>query len=308
MGLTALDGQAVAHKVVEEADLVLAVATKLAGWDTVWEHPNLFNANRQAFIQIAIEARNVGWTFPVEEALAGDAKLVLRQLIEACRPLVAGREADNARRIEELQEKKRSLNYYEDPLMHEDSSPVLPQRMVRLIQENIDPSTIVLMDGGQNRQWMGHLFMAQREKTMFVPFGVGAVGWSMPATLGMKLVHRSRPVMAVMGDLGIGMSVHCIATAMQEDLPVVWMVLNNGGLNGLRQSQGDGVIASEFPAELDYGSVARGFGAFGVRIDDSRDLPGAVRDAFASGKPASIDVIVDKSQTTNYFQYSKPAY
>ena len=54
--------------------------------------------------------------------------------------------------------------------------------------------------------------------------------------------------------------------------------------------------------------MARGFGAFGVRVDDSRDLPGAVRDAFASGKPAVIDVIVDKSQTTNYFQYSKPAY
>ncbi|MCE2465495.1 MAG: hypothetical protein J4G01_05375, partial [Dehalococcoidia bacterium] len=92
-----------------------------------------------------------------------------------------------------------------------------------------------------------------------------------------------------------------ISTALQYDLPIICVVYNDSALGMVRHHQGDRLIASEF-VEADHGAIARGFGAFGAQVSDSRELPRVLREAQASGLPAVIDVIIDRGPTPDDFR------
>ena len=120
------------------------------------------------------------------------------------------------------------------------------------------------------------------------------MGWGLPASLALKLVYPERPVVCVTGDGGYMMTVNALSTAMQYQLQIVCVVFNDNALGMVRHHQAEGRrIASEF-IETDNAAVARGFGAFGVQVKDSRDLPDAIHQAQASGLPAVIDVVIDR--------------
>jgi thiamine pyrophosphate-dependent acetolactate synthase large subunit-like protein len=161
------------------------------------------------------------------------------------------------------------------------------------MQETLDPATLFALDAGNNRVWMAHFYKSQQERTFFSPGGTAGMGWSLPAALALKLAHPEKPVVGVTGDGGFMMSVHAINTALQYDLPVVYVVLNDSALGMVRGHQGDRLIASEF-IETDHGAVSRGMGGYGVKVRDSKELPDALREAIASGKPAVVDVVIDR--------------
>ena len=276
-----------------ESDVVLVVGAKLSPQDTVGEHPSVFDPKRQTILQIDIDPHNAGWTFPVEMGLIGDAREILAQMIEESKEVLALDPVDTKTRTSELQHKKQAMGYYEDPAVRSTSSPVMPQRLVRTLQETLDPSTLVALDAGNNRVWMSHFYQAQQPKTFFCPGGTAGMGWSLPAALALKLAHPDRPVVGVTGDGGFMMSVHAISTALQYDLPVVWVVMNDSALGMVRHHQEGRFIASEF-IETDHGAVARGMGAYGVQVKDPGELPDALRGAIASGRPAVVDVVIDR--------------
>ena len=291
VGMVGIYGQRAAATAVGEADVVIVVGAKLSPQDTVRERPNVFDPLRQHIVQIDIDPRNTGWTFPVEIGLVGDAKAVLNQLVEASQPVADATVAQE--RTGALQRQKSSLNYFEDPELLRDSSPVLPQRLVRIMQETLDPSTLFALDAGNNRTWMAHFYKSQQPGTFFCPGGTAGMGWALPAAVALKLARPDCPVVGVTGDGGFMMSVHAISTAVQYQLPVIWVVLNDGALGMVRHHQVGREISSSF-AETDHGAVARGMGAWGVQVNDSRAFAQALRDAAASGQPAVIDVIIDR--------------
>ena len=293
LGMVGVFGQNAANQVVGEADLVLIVGAKLSTQDTVGENPGVFDPKRQTIIQIDIEERNAGWTFPIDIGLIGDAREILGQIIDASGKALAQSPVDTSARVTALQEKKRGAAYYADLELTQESSPVLPQRLVRAIQESVDPSAMFTLDAGNNRVWMCHLYQSQQSNTFFCPGGLAGMGWSLPAALGIKLANPNRTVIGVTGDGGFMMSVHAINTALQYDLPVVYIVMNDSGLGMVRHHQSDRLIASEF-IQVDHGQMARGMGAYGVQVTDSRDLPDAIREAVASGKAAVVDVVIDQ--------------
>ncbi|MEE9198426.1 MAG: thiamine pyrophosphate-binding protein, partial [Dehalococcoidia bacterium] len=246
VGMVGVFGQDVANATVKESDLVLVVGAKLTAQETVGESPSLIDPKRQTIIQIDIDPRNAGWTFPVDIGLIGDARRVLNQLVEASKQVLAEAPAGPQARVQELQERKRALAYYQDPASDSNSSPLMPQRLVRLLQETLDPSTLITLDAGNNRAWMCRFYQVQQEGVFFAPGGMAGMGWSMPAALALKLVHPDRPVVGVTGDGGFMMSVHAISTALQYQLPVVYVVMNDSALGMVRHHQGDRTIASEF--------------------------------------------------------------
>ena len=133
------------------------------------------------------------------------------------------------------------------------------------------------------------------------------MGWALPAAVGLKLVYRDRPVAAVAGDGGFMMTVNALSTALQYDLPILCFVFNDNSLGMVRQHQpADRLIASEF-VPTDNAAVARGIGAFGIQVSDSRDLAGAIREAQASGLPAVIDVMVDRGPSPDDWRADGPS-
>ena len=294
LGMAGVYGQEAANRAVGDADTVLVVGAKLSPQDTVREQPSVFDPHRQRIIQIDIDDRNAGWTFPIELGLIGDAGSILSQLVDASQD-VAPASADNRKEwLDGLPNRKESTSFYDDPAMHLDSSPVTPQRLVALLRENLDDSTLFTLDAGNNRTWMAHFYQAPRANTFFAPGGTAGMGWGLPAAVALKIVFPDRPVVSVTGDGGFMMTVSALSTAMQYNLPIICVVFNDGSLGMVRHHQAEGRrIASEF-VETDNAAVARGFGCFGVQVSDSRDLPEAIRQAQASGLPSVIDVIIDK--------------
>ncbi len=294
LGMAGVYGQEAANRAVGDADTVLVIGAKLSPQDTVREQPSVFDPHRQRIIQIDIDDRNAGWTFPIELGLIGDAGSILSQLVEASQD-VAPASADNRKEwLDGLPNRKESTSFYDDPAMHLDSSPVTPQRLVALLRENLDDSTLFTLDAGNNRTWMAHFYQAPRANTFFAPGGTAGMGWGLPAAVALKIVYTDRPVVSVTGDGGFMMTVSALSTAMQYNLPIICVVFNDGSLGMVRHHQAEGRrIASEF-VETDNAAVARGFGCFGVQVSDSRDLPEAIRQAQASGLPSVIDVIIDK--------------
>ena len=292
LGMVGTYGQETANRVGGDSDTILVAGALLRSQETVGERPDIFDPNKQRIIQIDIDERNAGWSFPVELGLIGDAKVILEQMVEASN--VAS--LDNSKRqpwADSMPSRREAGGYHDQPEMHEESSPVKPQRLIAQLQATMDPSTIYTLDAGNNRTWMAHLYRAQTANTFYSPGGTAGMGWALPAAVGLKLVYPDQPVVAVTGDGGYMMVVNAISTAVQYELPIICVVFNNNTLGMVNDHQPEGhKIASEFHP-TNNATVAEGMGAWGVQVNDSKDIPDALRAAQASGKPAVIDVIVD---------------
>jgi acetolactate synthase I/II/III large subunit len=290
LGMMGTYGRAVANDTVRDADVVLVVGAKLTGSDRAGGR--LVDSARQTVVQVDVEPRHVGWSVPVDVPLVGDARVVLRQLVTACR--ARGPERDRAERtVASLAERRATDPLSNDDAVWEESSPVMPQRLVRLLQENLDPMSNVTLDAGFNRVWMCLFFETQKPWSLFAPGGLAGMGWALPGALGVKLARPDEPSVAVAGDGGFMMAISALATAVEHDIPVVCVVMNDAGLGMVRHHQGGREVASNF-GSIDHAAIARGFGADGVRVDDSRDLPAAIKDAQAANRPTVIDVVVNR--------------
>jgi acetolactate synthase-1/2/3 large subunit len=298
VGMAGIFGQSVANDVIGDADVVLVVGARLTPADTLREAPTMFNPERQKIIQIDIDSRNAGWTFPLEVGLIGDARGILKQLLDESQQSTFGGKIDVAARTRFIQARKKKHGYFDDDALLSDDQPILPQRLVKVLRDTLEPDGIVSVDAGNNRVWMCHYFQTQATKTFFAPGGLAGMGWAMPAALALKLVHPNRQVVGVTGDGGFMMSVSAIQTAIQYKLPVVYVVMNDSALGMVRMAQGDRPMASEF-GEVDHGAIARGFGAFGVQVQDPKDLPGALEEALNYDGPAVVDVVISKAASIN---------
>lgn len=294
VGMVGTYGQDVANRVVGDADTVIVVGALLRSQETVRERPDIFDPRRQRVVQIDIDERNAGWSFPVEIGLVGDAGSILGQLNAASGEAAQAYPARRSEWTNSISTRKSSMSFYDDPEMHRDTSPVTPQRLVSILNETSDPSTVYALDAGNNRTWMAHLYKAQQAGTFYCPGGTAGMGWALPAAVALKLAYPDRPVTAVTGDGGYMMTVNALSTAMQYDLPITCVVFNDNALGMVLDHQPRGQeIASEF-YPTDNAAIARGFGAFGIHVEDSRDLPDALREAQASGLPAVVDVAIDR--------------
>jgi acetolactate synthase-1/2/3 large subunit len=284
-------GLGAAHEEVGSADLILAVGTKLSPTDTANESPRLLDPTRQRFIQIEIEPRNAAWTFPVDHVLLGDAKEVLLQLAAAAN--VSDVVTSNGRsRVEEAHRRHGSYRWAES---FSDEVPITPQRAIRELQESLPRDAVITCDAGENRIFMSHYFRTSDGATFLQPASIGCMGYALPAALSAKVIHADRTCVAVCGDGGFGISINGLLTAVEENIPIVVVVLNNAALGWVIHAQGDERIASKF-GEFDYSAIAKQMGCFAVRVQTADEFGPALERAIESDKPSVIEVVTSLDQ------------
>jgi acetolactate synthase-1/2/3 large subunit len=282
-----------ANAVVAEADVVLAVGTKLGPTDTANENPSLLDPERQTFIQVDIEPRHAAWSFPTEHALIGDASEVLRQLAETLARL--GQPAPNGR-VSQVGEAHRRYASFDVPESESDETPILPHRVIKELHRALPDDAIVTCDAGENRLFMLHHFQTKAGMEYLQPAGVGGMGYAIPAALAARLVHPTRTAVAVCGDGGFSIAMNGLLTAIEEQIPIVVVVFDNSMLGWVRHGQGERPIASGF-GKFDYAAIARAMGCFGIRVETPADLPGAFEQALRAGRPAVVDVVTSSRIT-----------
>jgi acetolactate synthase-1/2/3 large subunit len=294
-------GLALANDMVGAADTILVVGCRLKPQETCFEHPQMFDPNRQKIVQIDIEPRNASWTMPAEVALIGDAAETLGLLHERLRGRIDAAAAAARRR--NFIALKRARGYFTGPMMTSDRLPIPPQRLVSEVQKAVPDEAIVCSDAGNNRHWMNHFFQTRRAGSYFGTGGLGGVSWSLPGTLCAKLVEPGRPAIGVCSDGGVAMQIHVLLTALQYGLAPIYVVMNNSRLGMTSESMGNRAVGNEFP-DTDYAAIARAFGAFGERVERAGDIGPAIRAAIAGDGPAVIDVVIDKTESMREAVYS----
>ncbi len=287
-------GTSLSNAVIGAADVVLVVGSKLGVTDTAYANPKLLDPRRQTLIQIDIEPKNVSWTIPAEVALTGDAKTVLTQLIAALNGQVTKEKREAARtRIHAARQQHGFFNAVEFASL---ATPILPQRVIKELQNAVANDAIICCDAGENRIFMTHYYQTKGPNTFLQPAGIGGMGYALPAALAAKLIYPQRQVIAVSGDGGFGIAMNGLMTAIEENIPVVNIVFNNQALGWVKHGQGERNIACDFAA-FDHANIARAMGCHGIRVEDPRQLAPALQEALTCDKPTVVDVRTSLNET-----------
>jgi acetolactate synthase-1/2/3 large subunit len=281
-------GLGAANAVVSDADCVVAIGTKLGPTDTAFENPELLDPERQAFVQVDVEPANASWTFPSAATLIGDARAVLADLIERWD---GGADEDVAGRVADAH---RSHPSFRTPDAESSEVPLAPQRIIAGLDEVLPPESFIVGDAGENRLLMNHYYRTKVSNSYLQPSAMGGMGYAVPAALAAKLLYPKRPVIAVCGDGGMGMTLHGLLTAIEEKIPIIVLVFNNQALGWVLN--GRGPFAARL-GDFNYAQIAETMGCEGVRVSRPDELGPALRRALEAGRPAVVDVETSMSET-----------
>ncbi|MGE0310780.1 MAG: thiamine pyrophosphate-binding protein [Lautropia sp.] len=284
-------GNTVASGLAKDADVILALGTRLGFNTTFYSWDNL--SRTASIIQVEIEPTAIGRFFPVELGVLGDAATVALQLVRALGAHDAKRagqwtQAFQAARAALLAERTRAADF--------DRSPIQPATLFEALRRATPADTMFTMDAGTLCLQATDQMSYRRPPALFTPLDFGLVGFSYACGLGVKLACPDRPVVSLMGDGGFGMTMSEIGTAVTHGIASVCVVMNNGCWGAEKAYQrdffGERYLGADVP-NPPYDKVAELFGAAGFRVDRAADVEAAVREAIGCGRPAIVDVQVD---------------
>ena len=218
-------GQKIANSKITEADLILTVGSSLAPDNTKWMAADYIKPDKQAIIQIDIDSRNTGWTYPISLGVTSDAKLALTAIIEKIKEI--DMPFDVSQRIEKLKQEKTDAEYFNESVLNSPETPIAPERVVGELNKLVGEKDLLVLDGGNNRMWITHHFQTNTPGQILAGGGAAAVGYGPPAAVSAQLTAPDKKVICVCGDGGMMMQLYAIEMARDLDLPVVFLVLNN---------------------------------------------------------------------------------
>jgi acetolactate synthase I/II/III large subunit len=175
--------------------------------------------------------------------------------------------------------------------------PIHPLQAVSAIVDNIAEDTVVVADGAEAYHWLNEV-IRQNHPGSYITHGfLGAVGMGLGLSLGAQVANPKRPVLLLVGDGAIGFTIAEFDTMVRHKLPIVAVVMNNHSWAASQHFQEivsgkDKLVGTEL-RDANYHEVAAAFGGFGQRVTKIEDLGPAIKAAFASGKPACVNVSID---------------
>ena len=284
-------GNVVASRLVKEADVILALGTRLGFNATFYSYDNI---NRDAaIIQIELEPTAIGRFFPVEIGIWADAPTAARQLTAA----VMAR-ADRARAdawTAGFQAERGAFLAKRDADAIE-THPIQPSGLFKALRAVIPEDAAITMDAGTLCLQATDALNYWQPQSLFTPLDFGLVGFSFAAGLGVKTAMPERPVISLMGDGGFGMTLSELSTAVDHGINTVTIVMNNACWGAEKAYQRDFFNGRYIGADISsppFDKLAELYGARGFRAERLADVAPAVEAALACGKPAVIDVAVD---------------
>lgn len=304
IGVVGRYSKSTANRIVDEADVVFFVGTRAGGMSTDnWSTPG----QDAEIVQLDIEPKAIGRNYDTRASMVCDVKLGLQDLTRAINERLAN-PAPKTEYLRMIREAKEEWEKEAAPVMSSEEVPIKPHRVIKEIREALEKEDILVSDTGQMGAWTGVMYETLAPGRRYIR-AAGTLGWSLASAIGAKFAAPESNVLAVIGDGGVLYHIGEIETALRWEKPFVTVVLNNGALGmihlSLERSYGRKALKSSDFLDVDYGKVARSFGAHGERVVDPSDLRGALRSAFDSGKPAVIDVVVDLHELSPMSFYRK---
>jgi len=304
LGFIGRNGAYPANEAGRRADLVIAVGARFDDRSaSSWLPGYSWNFPHCKLIHVDVDPDEIGRNYPPDLGILADARTFLRQLLTELERRPAKRDALKGWHTD-IEQWQADWETYTRPNFAIHASPIRPERVVADCQAVLPETAILACDVGVNHNWYMQFWKARRPQTMLNSWGFSGMGFGTAGALGAKLAAPERPVVAIAGDGCFTMVPHVLCTAVEYDIPVVWLVWNNFSWASIRDIQygmfGGREIGTAFyrgsnntPYNPDFAAWARAAGAEGVTVAKSEDLRGALEHAIASNKPFVLDVHVD---------------
>lgn len=298
LGMTGFWGTAFTNQTTRTADWILALGTRFAEADSSsWYPEYTFDIPATKLMQIDIDPAELGRNYPLEIGALADLKAALTVLVRVARRLAPDgvQRADLLDRIAASRDEVKRRNAQAQA---SDDWPMRPERILSETREVLPADAIITTDVGWNKNGVGQQFDILTPGTFLTPGGFATMGFGAPAAVGAKIAHPDRVVVSLVGDGGFGQNPAVLATAREEAVPVVWVVMNNnafGTIAGLEKAAFDTTYGTVFgtaddPMYTDFAKIAEAYGVTGIKVESAAEFKPALERALASGQPVVIDV------------------
>jgi acetolactate synthase-1/2/3 large subunit len=303
LGQTGFWGIPVSNDMCRTADLILAVGTRLAEANSSsWNEEYTFKIPDTRLIHIDIDPAELGRNYQTELGVIADAKVALTELANAAEAQPRISRPGMRERI--ARERKEFSDLWSDEYAS-DQFPLRPERILSELRKAVPLDGYIVTDVGWNKNGVAQQFNFPIPGTFITPSGLATMGFGPAAVLGVKVAQPDRAAIALIGDGAFSSNPGVIATAMEADLPVIWVVMDNsafGTIAGLERMHYNSTFGCMFERNgqkytVDFAAIARAHGARGVMIDAASELGPALEEALASGMPTVIQVPMENAPT-----------
>src|SRR6185312_1021352 len=299
MGMPGFWGLEVTNTYALEADVVLAIGTRFAETDaSSWDPAYTWRFPPSRLIQIDIDPAEIGRNYPVEIGVVADASSAVRAVAEAAIALRIEPVTRPALR-EQIRAARTALFEASAERGRDEQFPLRPERILTDLRETLPPDTVLVTDVGWNKNGVAQCYPLPPEGRFITPGGLSTMGFGPAAAVGVQLAWPDRTVVALVGDGGLSAQLPAVPMAVEQGLPVLFVVMNNrahGTIADLQASFFGQSYGCEFrgpdgrPYSPDFAALARACGADGYLIAAPDDLRTALRQAIGRRRPAVLDV------------------
>lgn len=297
-------GSKAAMNTLAEADVILAIGTRLSVFGTLPQYDINYFPESAKIIQIDINPTNIARTHPIEVGIIGDAKASSIEILKLLEAEIGDRKPDKAR-LDVVAARRADFDKEIEDLAMVPGNPMNPRRVLLEIAKVLPKDAIVATDIGNVASTENSYLKCYESKKHIAALTFGNTGFSYPAGLGAKLARPDCPVINIVGDGAWGMSLHEVPTAVQENIPTVSCVFHNTAWCAEKKNQVDFYNNRFIGVDIecpDFAEVAKAMGAWGKRVDKPEDVGPALLEAIASGRPAVLQFDVDGTQLAPPFR------
>lgn len=303
VGQTGFWGLPISNEMCRNADVILAIGTRLAEANSSsWNTDFTFRIPPTRLIHIDIDPAELGRNYPTEFAAVADAKSALAALAAAAqgkphrnRPGLRNKIADGLASF--------AANW--KSAWDSDQFPLRPERILGELRKAVPEDGFIVTDVGWNKNGVAQQFPFTVPGTFITPSGLATMGFGPAAVLGVRVAQPTRAAVALIGDGAFSSNMSVIATAIEAEIPAVWVVMDNsayGTIAGLEEMHYGTSFGCMFeskgkPYSVDYAAVARACGARGVAIKAASELGPALKEALSANAPTVIQVPMENAPT-----------
>lgn len=285
LGMLGMHGTAAANFAVCETDLLIAVGVRFD--DRVTGKIDTFAPNAK-IIHIDIDPAEIGKNVRYDIPIVGDAKVVLEMLLERIIP------DRNPEWLAQVNQWKT-----DHPLKYEKTG-LKPQMVIEAISELTQGDAIICTEVGQHQMWTAHFYRFTRTRSFITSGGLGTMGYGFPASIGAQVGNPGRLVIDIAGDGSFQMNIQELGTAVEHNIPVKVVIINNAYLGMVRQWQelffNKRYSSTVMEHNPDFVKIAEAYGAKGYRITEAQNLHDTLREAFAAPGPVVVDCRVEREE------------
>ncbi len=293
LGMIGMHGTYSANMSTANCDLMLAVGVRFD--DRVTGKTDSF-ASQAKIVHIDIDPTSIRKNIPVSLPVVGDCRLGLQLLDEMLDDSRLENLPDRRRPwLEQIAEWKRTR-----PLAYRQCEAIKPQHVVEKVYELTRGEAIITTEVGQNQMWAAQYYLFDRPNHFITSGGLGCMGFGLPAAIGAQIACPDKTVVDIAGDGSIQMNIQEMATAVQYELPVKIVILNNGYLGMVRQWQelfyGRRYSATRMDTAPDFVKLAEAYGAVGLRARQPQDVVPVLEEGLSVRRPVIMDFTVDAEE------------